>query len=80
MTEEQTDRKNEKNKTKSPGQCQTRPVQSIREIGETNCQLHSLKAETPEWSAGHYHTADSELCSVSVCVLRVCVFVPISRI
>lgn len=67
----EADREREKRKKKNrrPGKCQTRPVQSIREIGETNCQLHNLKAETPEWSAGHYHTPDSRLCSA----LRLCV-------
>lgn len=46
-----------------PGQAG--PGQSIRKIGETNCQLHSLKPETPVWSAGDSHTPDSGPCSVS---------------
>lgn len=42
------------------GPSQAKPGQSIREIGETNWQLHSLKAENPAWSAGDSHTPDKQ--------------------
>lgn len=64
-------------KRQRPGQCHTRPDQSIREIGTTNCRLHSLKPETPVCSAGHCHTPDSRHCSVSVCV---CVYAKIKDV
>lgn len=42
------------------GPGQARPGQSIREIGETNWQLHSVKAENPAWSPGDSHTPDKQ--------------------
>lgn len=39
--------------------------------GATQCRLHSLKAETPVWSAGHCQAPDNEPCSaVSIVFIR----------
>lgn len=64
--EEMCERKTDREKTERPGQCHAGPGPSIREIAATNCRLHSLKAETPVWSAGLCHTPDTRLCDVSL--------------
>lgn len=64
--EEACEGETDREQTERPGQCHTRPGQSIREIGTNNCRLHSLKSETPVWSAGLCHAPDNS--GASVCM------------